>query len=44
MKIFSTAQLYEADKITAEKQEISFNELMERAGTQIFNWFHERLQ
>ena len=44
MKIFSTDQLYEADKITEAKQEVSFNDLMERAGTQIFNWFHERLQ
>lgn len=44
MKVFSTEQLYQADKITAEKQDISLNELMERAGTQIFNWFHERLQ
>jgi len=44
MKVFSTAQLYEADKITAEKQEVTHNELIERAGTQIFNWFHQRLQ
>lgn len=44
MKVFSTAQLYEADKITAKKQEVSHNELIERAGTQIFNWFHQRLQ
>ncbi len=44
MKIFSKEQLLEADKLTAQKQEVSFNELMERSGTQIFNWFHQRLQ
>lgn len=44
MKIFSAEQLYEADKTTVEKQEITSEALMERAGTQIFNWLHERLQ
>ncbi|EDM44109.1 hypothetical protein SCB49_10977 [unidentified eubacterium SCB49] len=44
MKVFSLDQLVEADKITAAKQAVSFNELMERSGTQIFNWFHQRLQ
>ncbi len=44
MKVFSTEQLYEANKVTEAKQEVSFNDLMERAGTQIFNWFHQRLQ
>ena len=44
MKIFSSSQLYEADKITVEKQQITFDGLMERAGTQIFNWLHSRLQ
>ena len=43
MKIFSAAQLYEADKTTVEKQEITSEELMERAGTQIFQWLHQRL-
>lgn len=43
MKIFSAEQLYEADKITLEQQQITTEELMERAGAQIFNWFHERL-
>ncbi|AFL82058.1 yjeF-like protein, hydroxyethylthiazole kinase-related protein [Aequorivita sublithincola DSM 14238] len=44
MKIFSSEQLYEADKITTEKQQITSEELMERAGTQIFQWLHQRLQ
>ena len=44
MKIFSAEQLYEADKTTVEKQEITSEALMERAGTQIFNWLHQRLQ
>lgn len=43
MKIFSAEQLYEADKITLEQQQITTEELMERAGAQIFDWFHERL-
>ena len=44
MKIFSKAQIYEGDKLTAKKQNISSTELMERAGTQIFNWLHIRMQ
>lgn len=44
MKIFSAEQLYEADKTTVEKQEITSEALMERAGTQIFNWLHKRMQ
>jgi len=44
MKIFSSKQLYEADRITTEKQEVTAIDLMERAGTQIFNWLHERMQ
>ena len=44
MKIFSSKQSYEADKTTVEKQEITSEVLMERAGTQIFNWLHQRLQ
>lgn len=44
MKIFSSEQLYEADKTTVEKQEITSEALMERAGTQIFNWLHQRIQ
>ncbi|NER16099.1 NAD(P)H-hydrate dehydratase [Spongiivirga citrea] len=44
MKIFSAAQIYEADKITTERQGISSIELMERAATQVFNWMHQRMQ
>lgn len=44
MKIFSKEQIREGDKLTTERQGISFNELMERAGTQIFNWLHTRMQ
>src|SRR5690606_11973219 len=43
MKIFSSEQLYQADETTVEKQNITSEALMERAGTQIFNWLHERL-
>lgn len=44
MKIFSAQQIYEADKFTIKKQQISSNELMERVAIQIFNWLHMRLQ
>ncbi|RDK85298.1 NAD(P)H-hydrate dehydratase [Marinirhabdus gelatinilytica] len=44
MKIFSAAQLHEADKITTQKHNITQLDLMERAGTQIFNWLHGRMQ
>lgn len=44
MKIFAKEQIYEGDKLTAERQNISSTELMERAGTQIFNWLHTRMQ
>lgn len=44
MKIFSAKQLQEADKVTTEKHEITTLDLMERAGTQIFNWLHSRMQ
>lgn len=44
MKILSVDQLYEADKITVEQQNISPSDLMERAGSQIFQWLHQRLQ
>lgn len=43
MKIFSSEQLYQADQKTIEKQEITSEELMERAGLQIFNWLHQRI-
>ncbi|WP_299224008.1 NAD(P)H-hydrate dehydratase [uncultured Psychroserpens sp.] len=44
MKIFSKEQIYEGDRLTAEKQGITSVELMERAGIQIFNWLHIRMQ
>ena len=44
MKIFSSQQLYEADRVTTEKQRVTSMDLMERAGTQIFNWLHQRMQ
>lgn len=44
MKIFSKDQIYKGDQLTAKKQNISSTELMERAGTQIFNWIHQRMQ
>lgn len=44
MKIFTTQQIYDADKLTIENQQIASHELMERAAIQIFNWLHLRLQ
>lgn len=44
MNVYAANQLYQADQITIEKQGISSTELMERAATQVFNWFHQRLQ
>ena len=44
MQIFSSEQLYEADKLTTENQQISSSVLMERGGVEVFNWIHERLQ
>ncbi|OMP30956.1 bifunctional ADP-dependent NAD(P)H-hydrate dehydratase/NAD(P)H-hydrate epimerase [Mangrovimonas sp. DI 80] len=44
MKILSKEQVYEGDRLTAERQNISSTELMERAATKIFNWIHTRLQ
>ncbi|WP_296316702.1 NAD(P)H-hydrate dehydratase [Winogradskyella sp. UBA3174] len=44
MKVFSKEQIYEGDKLTTERQKIASTDLMERAGTQIFNWIHTRMQ
>ncbi|WKB80584.1 NAD(P)H-hydrate dehydratase [Cellulophaga lytica] len=44
MKIFTGEQIYQADKFTIEKQQITSDELMERVAVQIFNWLHLRLQ
>jgi len=44
MNILNVKQIYDADKITIAKQQITSNQLMERAAIQIFNWMHARLQ
>lgn len=44
MKIFSGKQIYDADKFTIKKQQITSDQLMERAAIQIFNWIHSRMQ
>ncbi|EGV42033.1 bifunctional ADP-dependent NAD(P)H-hydrate dehydratase/NAD(P)H-hydrate epimerase [Bizionia argentinensis JUB59] len=44
MKIFSDKQIFEGDKLTAERHNITSTELMERAGIQIFNWLDVRMQ
>ncbi|AXT20155.1 NAD(P)H-hydrate dehydratase [Flavobacteriaceae bacterium AU392] len=44
MKIFSKAQIYEGIRVMSERQGISSTDLMERSGTQIFNWLHARMQ
>lgn len=44
MKIFNAQQIYEADKFTIKKQQITSDALMERAAQQIFSWVHSRLQ
>ncbi len=44
MKLFSKEQIYEGDQLTTERQKIASTDLMERAGTQIFNWIHARMQ
>ena len=44
MKIFSAHQIYEADKSTITKEQISSDILMERAATKLFEWLHARLR
>ena len=44
MKIFSAEQLMEADRRTIRNQDITSDELMERAGTLVFNEIHKRLK
>ncbi|MDT0641721.1 NAD(P)H-hydrate dehydratase [Zunongwangia sp. F363] len=44
MKIFSASQLKQADEITIKNQNITSEELMERAATQVFEEIHRRLQ
>ncbi|MBP1840820.1 bifunctional ADP-dependent NAD(P)H-hydrate dehydratase/NAD(P)H-hydrate epimerase [Formosa algae] len=44
MKIFSKEQIYEGDRLTIKKQNISSADLMERAGMSLFNWLDLRLK
>lgn len=44
MKILSAKQLYQAHDLTIKNQEISELDLLERAGGQVFNWMHTRMQ
>lgn len=44
MKIFSKEQIYAGDALTSKKHGVSSTDLMERAGIQIFNWLHMRMQ
>lgn len=44
MKILSAEQLSQADKESIKKQNITSEELMERAATLVFNEIHKRLQ
>ena len=44
MKIFSKEQIYEADKVTAQRQQITSTDLMERAATEVFKWMDSRLE
>lgn len=44
MKIFDAYTIKKIDEATVARQQIKSDELMERAGTQVFNWLHSRLQ
>jgi len=44
VKIFSKEQIYQGDTLTAQRQHIASTDLMERAGSQIFNWIDKRMQ
>lgn len=44
MKVLSASQLYQAHKLTIKNQEITELDLLERAGVQVFNWIHARMQ
>ena len=44
MKILSAKQLYKAHDLTIKNQGISELDLLERAGGQVFNWMHMRMQ
>ena len=44
MKIFSTEQIYQADKFTIENEGMVSAELMESAGKAVFDWLHGQLK
>lgn len=44
MKILNREQIYQADRQTLAAQDISSVDLMERAGTRVFDWLHKRLE
>lgn len=44
MKILTAEQLYKAHHHTIETHQVSELELIERAGLQVFNWIHRRMQ
>lgn len=44
MKIYSRKQIYEADQVTVQKENLPSINLMERAGGYIYEWVNERLQ
>ncbi|MFD0964217.1 NAD(P)H-hydrate dehydratase [Pseudofulvibacter geojedonensis] len=44
MKILSAKQIYKAHQATITNQQITELDLLERAGLQIFNWMHMRMQ
>ena len=44
MKLFTAKQLHEADQLTIKNQSLTSTELMERAGTLVFNQIHQRIQ
>lgn len=44
MKILTAEQLYKVHQHTITQQQISELELIERAGLQVFNWIHRRMQ
>lgn len=44
MKVLTAEQLYKVHQHTIAKQQISEMDLIERAGLQVFNWIHRRMQ
>jgi len=44
MKILSAKQLYQGHDLTIKNQQISELDLLDRAGGQVFNWMHTRMQ